>query len=161
MEIAISQHLARPGRPVTNPDNLCASCLLRRTIYGLCALYKLLCKPRLPRLEALVPSRAELTVPRTRSQHRTADGHHLQLSCSLTSRASKTSRRSFPYFLIQPWNSLPQSILTTKPHLKHLQAFKTGAYKHLRARWIGIGLPRFIHRIIIISVFSCFQIFIL
>ena len=105
---------------------------LRRTVYGLCMLFKLVCHPRLPYLESLLPSPKVTTSARTRRQRRAANGHLHQLSNSLSSHSSTALRRTFPYFLLDTWNSLPESILPEKPLITHLQAFKTSAYLHLR-----------------------------
>ena len=115
------------------------SLALRRTISGISFIYKLMCGPRVPCLQTLLPPRSTHDpLPRTRQQVRIANGHSFQLSSSSTlpPRSQDAVRRSFPYLYIPIWNSLPPSVLQ-EPSLKQLQHFKTDAYKYLlKNNWI-------------------------
>ena len=71
------------------------SLVLRRTVSGLCFLYKLLSGPRLPTLRALLPPQlAHIENPRTRRQLATA--HPFQLSLPLPVRSNDSILRAFP-----------------------------------------------------------------
>ena len=118
------------------PDVIVDSLELRRTISGLCLLYKLMCGPRSPCLLSLLPRQANHTThPRTRQQAQVSSGHNLQFSLTLPPRSNNTILRSFSHALIPTWNSLPSSILHEQPHLPHLQRFKTATYRYLRKDW--------------------------
>ena len=123
--------------PTTSPRPHRPGSALRRTISGICFIYKLMCGPRVPCLQTLLPPQStHYPLPRTRQQVRIANGHSFQLSLTLPPRPQHTVRRSFPYLYIPIWNSLPPSVLR-EPSLKQLQRFKTEAYKYLlKNNWI-------------------------
>ena len=141
---AAACHLSRLDRiqrralSFLGPGVIVDSLELRRTISGLCLLYKLLCGPRSPCLLPLLPRHAHHTHhPRTRQQAQASSGHNLQFSLTLPPRSNNTILRSFPHALIRTWNSLPPSILHEQPHLRHLQRFKTATYRYLRKKdWL-------------------------
>ena len=118
------------------PGAIVDSLALRRTVSGLCFLYKLYCGPRLPSLQSLLPPPAErATNPRTRRQLQEA--HPFKLQLNLPARSLDAILKSFPYGLIRVWNSLPRTILAEAPQPSRLQSFKLNVYKHLvRTDWI-------------------------
>ena len=118
------------------PGTIVDSLALRRTVSGLCFLYKLYCGPRLPSLQSLLPPPAERAAnPRTRRQLHEA--HPFQLQMNLPARSLDAILKSFPYGLIRVWNSLPRTILAEAPQPSRLQSFKLKVYKHLvRTDWI-------------------------
>ena len=78
------------------------SLVLRRTVSGLCFLYKLLSGSRLPTLRALLPPQlAHIENPRTRRQLATA--HPFQLSLPLPVRSNDSILRAFPYGTVTAW----------------------------------------------------------
>ena len=111
------------------------SLAIRRTISGFCVLYKLLCGPRLPTLQSLLPPPlAPLAYTRTRRQ--SLPTHDSQLAMALPPRSLDSIRRSFPYGMITDWNSIPPNIIGGNPCLRKLQCFKAKIYKHLKlSRW--------------------------
>ena len=133
--------IQRRALALIGPGVFVDSLALRRTISGICFIYKLMCGPRVPCLQTLLPPRSTLDpLPRTRQQVRIAICHSLQLSSTLPPRSQNAVRRSFPYLYIPIWNSLPPSVLR-EPSLKQLQRFKTEAYKHL-LKTTGPGQPK-------------------
>ena len=112
------------------------SLVLRRTVSGLCFLYKLLSGPRLPTLRALLPPQlAHIENPRTRRQLATA--HPFQLSLPLPVRSNDSILRAFPYGTVTAWNALPLSVLETAPTPAQLQTFKVQVHRHLlKANWL-------------------------
>ena len=99
----------RRALALIGPGVFVESLALRRTISGICFIYKLMCGPRVHCLQTLLPPRSTLDpLPRTRQQVRIANGHSLQLSSTLPPRSQNAVRRSFPYLYIPIWNSLPQ-----------------------------------------------------
>ena len=127
----------RRALALIGPGVVVDSLALRRTISGICFIYKLMCGPRVPCLQTLLPPRSTHDpLPRTRQQVRMANGHSFQLSSILPPRSQDAVRRSFPYLYIPIWNSLPPSVLQ-EPSLKQLQRFKTDAYTYLlKNNWI-------------------------
>ena len=112
------------------------SLVLRRTVSGLCFLYKLLSGPRLPTLNALLPPQlAHIENPRTRRQLATA--HPFQLSLPLPVRSNDSILRAFPYGTVTAWNALPLYVLETAPTPAQLQTFKVQVHRHLlKANWL-------------------------
>ena len=112
------------------------SLVLRRTVSGLCFLYKLLSGPRLPTLDALLPPQlAHIENPRTRRQLATA--HPFQLSLPLPVRSNNSILRAFPYGTVTAWNALPLYVLETAPTPAQLQTFKVQVHRHLlKANWL-------------------------
>ena len=95
------------------------SLVLRRTVSGLCFLYKVLSGPRLPTLRALLPPQlAHIENPRTRRQLATA--HPFQLSLSLPVRSNDSLLRAFPYGTVTAWNAQALSVLETAPTYRKL-----------------------------------------
>ena len=145
---AATRHLARLNRvqkralsligPGISVDSLAA----RRTVSGLCLLYKLFCGPRLPSLQALLPPPIT-PVRNARTRRQSLPSHNFRLAATLPTRSINNVRRSFPHAIIQEWNSLPPSILAEKPHLRSLQSFKSKSYEHLKKknwRWASDSL---------------------
>ena len=129
--------ILRRALALISPGVSADSLALRRTVSGICFIYKLMCGPRVPCLQTLLPPWSTTDpLPRTRQQIRIANGHSLQLSSKLPPRSQNAVRRSFPYLYIPIWNSLPPSVLR-EPSLKQLQRFKIEAYKLLlKNNWI-------------------------
>ena len=112
------------------------SLAIRRTVSGLCFLFKLQCCPRLPTLQSLVPPQL-VPVQNARTRRQATVTHHLQLSTNLPAKSNDRIRRSFPYGVISEWNNIPPAILGDEPRLKDLQRFKVNVYKHLqRSDWL-------------------------
>ena len=134
---AAPSHLARLDRvqkralSLIGPGAVVDSLALRRTISGLCVLFKLMCGARLPCMAELLPPPADYANPRTRRQLQAAHGHCFQLKQTLPSRSHNTILQSFPNAHIPIWNSLPSSVLQEAPCLRSLQSFKSKSYKHL------------------------------
>ena len=87
---AAACHLSRLDRiqrralSFLGPGVIVDSLELRRTISGLCLLYKLMCGPRSPCLLPLLPRHAHHTThPRTRQQAQASSGHNRQFSLTL------------------------------------------------------------------------------
>ena len=100
--------IQRRALALIGPGVVVDSLALRRTISGVCFIYKLMCGPRVPCLQTLLPPRSTHDpLPRTRQQFRIANGHSFQLSSTLPPRSQNAVRRSFPYLYIPIWNSLP------------------------------------------------------
>ena len=98
------------------PGVIVDSLELRRTISGLCLLYKLMCGPRSPCLLPLLPRQAHHTPhPRTQQQAQLSSEHNLQSSQTLPARSNNAILRSFPHASIKIWNFLPPSILHEQP----------------------------------------------
>ena len=82
---AAPSHLARLDRvqkralSLIGPGAVVGSLALRRTISGLCVLFKLMCGARLPCMAELLPPPADYANPRTRRQLQAAHGHCFQL----------------------------------------------------------------------------------
>ena len=139
---AADYHLARLDRiqrralKLIGPGTIVDSLALRRTVSGLCLLFKLLSGPRVPTLQALLPSQlTNRENPRTRLQ--LAATHSFQLSLSLPARSNASTLRSFPYGSIAAWNSLPPSILDKAPDVTWFEKFKRSVYRHqLTSNWL-------------------------
>ena len=134
-------HLSRLNRvqkralALIGPGVCVDSLAIRRTVSGLCLLFKLLCGPRLKTLQPLLPpSATPVENARTRRQYMPA--HRFQLATSLHARSLDGIRRSFPYGMITDWNSISPDILHEQPCLRSLQSFKLKVYHSLkRSRW--------------------------
>ena len=129
--------IQRRALALIDPGVVVDSLSLRRTISGICFIYKLMCGPRVPCLQSLLPQLLDQRPsPRTRQQVEIANGHDFQLSSPLPPRSHNTIRRSFPHAYISTWNSLPPEVIP-EVNLKRLQQFKSTAYKHLlRNNWL-------------------------
>ena len=127
----------RRAMKVIGPS-LLPSLAIRRHVYGLCYLYKLQCIPGPALLTNMVPPPARVNAaPRTRRQRQSLGGHSFQLATPLPASSPEFIRRSFPYFVLESWNTLPAPILAERPTLKKLPTFKTKAYHHLRqTNWL-------------------------
>ena len=117
------------------------SLVLRRTVSGLCFLYKLLSAPppppACPHSTLCFPhnSVAHIENPRTRRQLATA--HPFQLSLPLPVRSNDSILRAFPYGTVTAWNALPLSVLETAPTSAQLQTFKVQVHRHLlKENWL-------------------------
>ena len=115
------------------------SLVLRRTVSGLCFLYKLLSGPACPHSVLCFPPPpppiGPHRNPRTRRQLATA--HPFQLSLPLPVRSNDSILRAFPYGTVTAWNALPLSVLETAPTPTQLQTFKVQVHRHLlKANWL-------------------------
>ena len=101
--------IQRRALALIGPGVVVDSLALRRTISSICFIYKLMCGPRVPCLQTLLPPPSTHDpLQRTREQVRFANGHRFQLSSTLPPRSQNAVRPSFPYLYIPIWNSLPQ-----------------------------------------------------
>lgn len=130
------QRVQRRALHILGPNVLVQSLPARRMVYAITYLYKLMCLDGPPSLRALVPPTHDHgTNPRTRKQCH--DHHDYQLQDVLPPGAPDMLRRSFPHGIVSEWNSLPRSVLSSKPTLKSLQTFKVKVHKYLRQRdWL-------------------------
>ena len=134
---AAPRHLTRLNRvqkralSLIGPGVSIDSLAVRRTVSGLCLLYKLFCGPRLPSLQTLLPP-PTIPAENARTRHQSRQRHRFQRVANLPTRSIDNIRRSFPYGLIKTWNSLPPDILTNEPCLRRLQTFKQKSYQHLK-----------------------------
>ena len=128
--------IQRRALKLIGPGNIVDSLALRRTVSGLCLLFKLLSGPRVPTLQALLSSQlTNRENPRTRLQLPAT--HSFQLSLSLPARSTALTLRSFPYGSITAWNSLPPSILDKAPDVTWFETFKRSVYRHQRtSNWL-------------------------
>ena len=118
------------------PGTVVDSLALRRTVSGLCLIFKLMSGPWVPTLQPLLPPTLNnIDNPRTRNQHSAT--HSFQLSLPLPVRSIDSIIRSFPYGLVTTWNNLPPQVLRKTPTLSGLQIFKLTIYRHfLRSQWL-------------------------
>ena len=140
---ALSQmdKIQRRELALIGPGVVVDSLALRRTISGICFIYKLMCGLCVPCLQTLLPPRSTHDpLPRTRQQVRIANGHSFQPSLTLPPRSKNAVHRSFAYLYIPIWNAPPPppSVLREPiASLKQVQRFKTEAYKYfLKNNWI-------------------------
>ena len=131
LDLARLDRVQKRALSLIGPGAVVDSLALRRTISGLCVLFKLMCGARLPCMAELLPPPADYANPRTRRQLQAAHGHCFQLKQTLPSRSHNTILQSFPNAHIPIWNSLPSSVLQEAPCLRSLQSFKSKSYKHL------------------------------
>ena len=142
---AAPSHLARLDRvqkralSLIGPGAVVDSLALRRTISGLCVLFKLMCGARLPCMAELLPPPADYANPRTRRQLQAAHGHCFQLKQTLPSRSHNTILQSFPNAHIPIWNSLPSSVIQEAPCLRSLQSFKSKSYNASTEERLALG----------------------
>ena len=131
----------RAIRTIAN-NAILQSLRLRRTVAGICYLYKLQCLPGPNLVTRMVPPRASpIDEPRTRRQ--TSNRHPWQLCNQLPAASTDLLKRSFPYGIIDQWNAIPAEVLRTQPVLKGLPAFKRAVYEHLsKEHWAwDFGMP--------------------
>lgn len=123
---------------VINPLAWLPSLNIRRTVSGLCYIYKLLSLPQGSPLVSLLPARVtrHVTGHCTRQQSQQPDQHCYQLASDVPLSARNSILRSFPNAVLPMWNSLPAGFLKDPPCLKRLQSFKEKVYYHLlRSNW--------------------------
>ena len=116
-------------------DGLLDSLHHRRTVAGLCYLFKLLCNDDGSRLKGMLPPHLpQPTSPgRTRSQQEShANWHRLQFQNPLPIHSHDSVRRAFPYAVIKVWNALPSTIFPEQVTLEKMQTFKVAANRFLR-----------------------------
>ena len=126
-------NVQRRALRIIGPGAILPSLAVRRTVAALSCMYKLLFITGPPQLLAVLPPhRVSPANPRTRNQHNNATSHAYQLSDTLPVSAPSVVKRSFPYCCIGAWNSLPDRLLSQRPHKTRFQSFKTKVYRHLR-----------------------------
>ena len=126
-------NVQRRALRIIGPGAILPSLAVRRTVAALSCMYKLHFITGPPQLLAVLPPhRVSPANPRTRNQHNNATSHAYQLSDTLPVSAPSVVKRSFPYCCIGAWNSLPDRLLSQRPHKTRFQSFKTKVYRHLR-----------------------------
>ena len=86
------------------------------------------------RLKHMIPPRLQrpLTPGRTRASKQLYATWHLnQLEQPVAARAANHVLRSFPYALVDEWNSLPPDLFAQGFTLANIDSFKTGVHRHL------------------------------
>ena len=98
-------------------------------------MYKLQCWDCPARMKALVPPRLPFPAGRTRAQRAAQNlWHSAQLTNPLPLRSSERVKRSFPYGILDDWNSLSAELFQDAFNLDLLQTFKVGVHCELSER---------------------------
>ena len=125
---------------IIGPNILLPSLAARRHVAGLTYLYKLFSSDGPHRLLALLPPPAA-SLPASNTARMTRQQaiphHNFQFHQPLPRHSPNFLMRSFPYCLIEEWNNLPPTTLSSRPTLKSLQGFKCKVNDHVnRTRWL-------------------------
>ena len=111
---------------------------IRRTVAGLCFLYKLHFVEGPEMVKAILPPSAAAPQCRmsTRETTRSAAHHPSQLTSILPPQSRNNTLRSFPHSLITTWNQLPPTLLQSPPSRRGMHTFKKNVNDHLRrSKW--------------------------
>ena len=130
IHLARLDRIQRKAMAIIGPDVLLQSLAARRTLSGLCYMYKLQCIESPQQLTNIVPPAAP-TVVRPRTRHTHAVTHPHQPLNTLPPAAPEYIRRSFTFAHISLWNQLPPFLFQPSMSLQRLHRFKAAAWKHL------------------------------
>ena len=106
---------------------------IRRTVAGLCFLYKRHFVEGPEMVKAILPPSA--AAPQcsmsTRETTRSATHHPSQLTSILPPQSRNNTLGSFPHSLIATWNQLPRTLLQSPPSRRGMHTFKKNVNDHL------------------------------
>ena len=106
----------------------------RRNVAALSYLYKLLSTENIPpKLNKLIPPKLlRPSQGRTRQQVLLQNRwHEYKLDTIVKTRSIDVFRRSFPWCIIDKWNSLPKELFENGIHQDNLQTFKRAVHENL------------------------------
>ena len=126
----------RSALDIIGPGILLDSLSLRRSVDGITHLYKLRSTDGSAQLAAMLPP-PEPPRPHPKTIRQLDASHHpAYLKLDLPHSAPNHIRRSFPFCLVEVWNSLPAD-MPTNIQDKKMQAFKPNVHRHLRHKhWL-------------------------
>ncbi|XP_065186110.1 uncharacterized protein LOC135816933 [Sycon ciliatum] len=132
-------HLDRVQRralDIIGPGTLLDYLSLRRSVAGLTYLYKLRSTDGPAQLTAMLPP-PEPPRPHPKTRRQLDASHHpAYLKLDLSHSAPNYIRRSFPFCLVEVWNSFPAEMLANL-QVKKMQTFKVNVHRHLRHKhWL-------------------------